>query len=377
MPSPSSIPSSSSESSFKFLPYGALIQEFIVHGHNLVLSLPTEADYRANHGPFFGATIGRTTNRTRNAVIPNLNGRSYHLAANDPPNSLHGGTKGWHAQDFKGPQPINRNGTEGVEFTYTSSDGDEGYPGTVECHVYYTASKEPSSASSPEKTILDIEYEVHFLTNNNNSNTTNSKEDTAEETVIGVTNHSYFTVAPPAAPNTEKTTLTLGTHAHLELDSTGIPTGHIIPSHASCPAAEPGTPFTLGATAPSFDDCFVFPPRATNNTADDRPVTDAGKDIPLDTRPLSLRMAARMQHPDTKLALEVWTTEPGFQLYTGEGINVPVLGDGGGFGARSGVAIEPSRFVDAAGREEWIGQVKVKRGGVWGARSRYVCWKEE
>lgn len=347
------------KSAFTFLPQGALIQEFNVAGHNIVLSLPTAADYKANHAPYFGQTIGRTTNRIKDAQIANLNGKTYHLAANDGanPNSLHGGAKGWGERDFTGPTPMNRNGREGVQFTYLSPDGEEGYPGTVECRVWYTAWTD--TTSSPARTILEAEYEVEFTGTE------------CAETVIGVTNHSYFSLNPSAGSIAD-TTLTLGTNTHLELTPQQIPTGNIIP-HPSCPA-EPLTPFTLTAQGPSFDDCFVFP-------------YPPAQDVPIDTRPLPLRMAVRMQHPTTKLALEVWSSEPAFQLYTGEGIDVPALplqdGKGGktqALGSRAGIAIEPSRYVDAAGggREEWRGMCLVKRGGgVWGARNRYVAWREE
>ena len=342
--------SRSPKSAFTFLPLGALIQEFNVSGYNIVLSLPSATDYKANHAPYFGQTIGRTTNRVKDAQITNLNGKTYTLAANDGPNpnSLHGGTKGWGEREFTGPKPVNRNGKEGVHFTYLSRDGEEGYPGTVECQVWYTAWTDEEEEEV--KTVLEIEYEVEFV------------GDECAETVVGVTNHSYFSLNP-AADTTAGTKVTLGTNQYLELDDHQIPTGRIIP-HPSAPG-EPMTPFTLTATAPSFDHCFVFDPPEI---------------IPLDTRPLPLRMQVRLEHPDTKLHLEVWSSEPAFQFYTGEGIDVPELEDGKGgkvkgMGARKGCAVEPSRYV-AAVWEEGRGMCRLIKGDRWGARSRYVAWKE-
>ena len=105
------------------------------------------------------STIGRTTNRIKGGIIQDLNGRDYQLAQNDGSNCLHGGKKGWGKQDFSGPKPVHRHGKEGVLFSYTSSDGDEGFPGTVECMVWYLGSKDGAT------TVLDVEYEICFVGN--------------------------------------------------------------------------------------------------------------------------------------------------------------------------------------------------------------------
>ncbi|KAK5396722.1 hypothetical protein LTR06_011583, partial [Exophiala xenobiotica] len=115
----------SSESNFSFLPQGAIIQEFKVAGHNIVLGFSRPEPYAES--PFYGETIGRVANRIKNAEF-NLNGKTYKLAANNAPNSLHGGSKGWGKKQFDGPKPVNRRGKEAVLFTYVSPDGEEGYP---------------------------------------------------------------------------------------------------------------------------------------------------------------------------------------------------------------------------------------------------------
>ena len=166
------------ESAFTFLPQGALIQEFSLAGHNLVLSLPTAAHYATHNKGYFGETIGRTTNRIRDGKIPNLNGKTYQLATNDGPrpNCLHGGNEGWGKKIWDGPKKVSRKGREGVEFTYLSKDGDEGYPGTVQANVWYVAGMEDGPGGRRE-TVLEVEYEVQFV------------GDECEETVVGVTNH--------------------------------------------------------------------------------------------------------------------------------------------------------------------------------------------
>ncbi len=334
--------SSSPESAFTFLSQGALIQEFRVDDQNIVLAFPEPNFYQSHNAPYFGETIGRTTNRVKDAKLHNLNGKTYQLAANDGPNCLHGGLRGWGKRNFEGPTPVHRTGREGVRFSYVSNDGEEFYPGTVECQVWYTAGKEEG------KVVLDVEYEVELV------------GDECSETVVGVTNHSYFTVNP-GAPTIDGTSVNLGTDQYLELDSTSIPTGTIKP-HISAP--RPNTTFTLGAKSPSFDDCFVLNPK---------------DNIPLDTRSLPLRRLVTISHPDTKLHLEVLSTEPAFQFYTGEGIDVPELETSKGVkvpakGPRAGIAIEPSRYVDAP-REEWRSQCLLKKGQVWGAKSKYRAWK--
>ena len=166
----------------------------------------------------------------------------------------------------------------------------------------------------------------------------------------------------PGSRTIEGTSVTLCTDQYLELDSTSIPTGRIT-AHPSAPPAN--TIFTLGAQSPSFDDCLVVDPHDS---------------MQLDTRHQPLRHLVTLSHPHSKLHLEVRSTEPAFQFYTGEHIEVPELETSDGTkvparGARAGIAIEPSRYVDAP-REEWRGQCLLKRGEVWGARSQYRAWEE-
>ena len=121
------------------------------------------------------------------AKIDSLNGKSYSLAVNNAPNSLHGGNKGWGKRIWTGPTPVGvktipgleggkMEGGESVKFTLRSEDGDEGYPGTVEASVVYTAGTQ-KSAEGKEVRVLAMEYQVELLGG-------------AEETAVNVTNHS-------------------------------------------------------------------------------------------------------------------------------------------------------------------------------------------
>lgn len=170
-------------SSFTFLPLGGIIQEFRVADHNIVLGFPHQSQYAEYNIPHFGETIGRVANRVKDAVLRDLNGgRDYQLARNNGPNSIHGGEKGWGKRVFEGPFAVvkeedNGSNKKSMMFKYLSEDGEEGYPGSVELRIWYTASRED------EKTVLTVEYEVEFV------------GDECEETVVNITNHRLFFVS--------------------------------------------------------------------------------------------------------------------------------------------------------------------------------------
>jgi aldose 1-epimerase len=166
-----------SSSAFTFLPLGAIIQEFNINGRNIVQGFPTAELYKQYNGPYFGETIGRIANRVSNAKINDLNGKSYSLAANNGPNSLHGGINGWGKRVWEGPIKVERDGKEATQFKYVSVDGEEGYPGTVEVRVWYTQEKKKEDGA--EKDILHIEFEAELI------------GDDAEETAVNITNHRY------------------------------------------------------------------------------------------------------------------------------------------------------------------------------------------
>ncbi|KAK0106222.1 hypothetical protein ONS96_003865 [Cadophora gregata f. sp. sojae] len=355
----------SSPAYFEFLPLGAIIQSFLVGKSNLniVQGFPKQEHYVSYNGPFFGETIGRVANRIKSGKIDSLNGQSYTLAKNNGENALHGGDVGWGKRVWEGPAPVGvrsipgvdgLEGGESVKFTLRSEDGDEGYPGTVNVSVVYTAGVVRGEGGK-EVRVLGIEYEVQLVGNE------------VEETVVNVTNHSYFNLT--GSPTITGTEVTLTTTAYLPVDAGGIPTSS---STAAYPALTPNQPFTLGTSEPDIDDCFVVDPSLASS-------------IPLDTRSSPLNSLVKAYHPDSKVHLEVLSTEPAFQFYTGKYIDVPEIGSGenGGQGKvekrgpRSGFCVEPSRFVNAVNVEEWRGQVVVKKGEVYGSRVVYKGWCDE
>ncbi|KAK4998631.1 hypothetical protein LTR66_002168 [Elasticomyces elasticus] len=332
------------ESAFTFLPLGAIIHEFSIAGTNIVLNFPRIEDYRSTGNPgYFGETIGRVANRISGAKIESLNsGKKYELKANDGPNCLHGGPQGWGKRDWEGPEPVNKGGIEGVLFTYLSENGEQGFPGTVECRLWYVASKQEDEGV--EKTALEIDYEVKLV------------GDEVEETVVAVTNHSTFTIADGLT--IEGTEATLYTNLYQEMDDTGIPTGEIKPF----PGIEPDKAFILGAVEPAVDHCFVMNPDPSS--------------IPLDTRQSKLRKQCAFSHPNTRLHFEVLSTEPAFQFYTGEHIDVPAVEGASARGPRAGFCVEPSRYINAVNEEKWRNMVVLKKGEVWGSKVVYRGWKD-
>lgn len=175
-----------------------------------------------------------------------------------------------------------------------------------------------------------------------------------------MTNHSYFNLS--GGPTIEGTKVTLATNLHLPLDDSSIPTAGPTP-YAGVTA---NTPFTLGATSPSFDDCFTFP---TPNPPQ------------LDTRSSTLQLLVSASHPTTDIHLEVYSTDPGFQFYTGAHISVPEVEHEGkkiaARGPRAAFCVEPSRFVNAVNVKEWSGQVVLRKGEIYGSRHVYRTWSEK
>jgi aldose 1-epimerase len=135
------------------------------------------------------------------------------------------------------------------------------------------------------------------------------------------------------------------------------------------PGITANEPFTLGPSEPDIDDCFIVSP------------SDLA--IPIDTRSSPLNKLVSAYHPGSKIHLEVLSTEPAFQFYTGKFINVPeIKGENGSANVparqpRSGFCVEPSRYVNAINVPEWRDQVVLKKGDVFGSRIVYRGWSDE
>jgi aldose 1-epimerase len=292
------------------LTFGGIVQALEVPDRdgvpaNVVLGQPTLDDYVAGNPPYLGALIGRFGNRIAGGVFT-LDGRTWRLPVNNPPNSLHGGTEGFDRRVWTAT------GTDaGVELAYTSPDGEMGFPGTLEVTVRYTLA--PDNA-------LRIDYLAT----------------TDAPTVLNLTNHSYFNLAGEAAGSIEGHILQLNAGRYVPTDATSIPTGELAPVA--------GTPFdftsphAVGERIGDDDEQLRFGAGYDHNYVLDRPPGTEG----------SLVAAARVEEPGSGRVLEVATTEPGLQLYSGNQLDGSVTGTGGvAYGPRAGLALETQHFPDS------------------------------
>ena len=129
----------------------------------------------------------------------------------------------------------------------------------------------------------------------------------------------------------------------------------------------PYTEFELTETNPDPDDCFIM--------------NSDPSSIPIDTRPLPLKTLATLHHPNTGIHLEIESTEPAFQFYTSRFMDVPEVETSTGEkvsarGKRCAIAIEPCRYVNAVGEEKWRSMCLLKKGQLYGSRTKYRAWKE-
>ena len=276
----------------KFLSYGGIITEMDVpdrSGQNgdAVLGFNNLADYETK-SPYFGAIIGRYANRIGGAKFT-LDGVEYKLPANDGPNSLHGGDKGFDKRVWA-VKPVQAGaGSAAAELTYVSKDGEEGYPGNLTVHVTYTL----TNANE-----FRMDYEAT----------------TDKPTVINLTNHAYFNLAGNGSGSIEGQLMMINADRYTPIDSTLIPTGELAPVA--------GTP---------FDFRYATPIGARIRSGDEQLVYARGYDhnFVLNRTGNGLELAARAYDPETGRILEVLTTEPGIQFYTGNFLDSTLLGSAG------------------------------------------------
>ena len=219
--------------SVKFIAYGGIITAINVPDRwgklgNIVLGFKELADYELKN-PYFGALIGRYGNRIGGAKFT-LAGTEYQLAANNGPNSLHGGTKGFDKVVWA-VEPVTSESGAAARLSYTSKDGEEGYPGTLTVRVVYTLTNDNE---------LRIDYEAT----------------TDKPTAVNLTSHSYFNLAGDGTGGIGDHILTINADRYTPVDATLIPTGEL--------ASVTGTPFDfrqgmpIGARIRSNDAQMVY-----------------------------------------------------------------------------------------------------------------------
>lgn len=274
------------------------------HGQagDIVLGYDTLEEYLA-HNPFFGCLVGRFGNRIARGKF-RLHGQDYTLAQNNGVNHLHGGLVGfdkvlWAAEPFADPTGV------GVKLSYVSPDGEEGYPGTLTTTVTYTLSNDNR---------LRLDY--HATTD--------------RATIVNLTNHSYFNLA--GRGDILGHLLQINADAFTPVDATLIPTGELRPVA--------GTPLDFRTPTPI----------GARIEADDEQIRLGGgydHNFVINGTPGELRRAAWVHEPDSGRTLEVLTTQPGVQFYSGN--MLPTLTGKGGqvYRRRSGFCLETQHFPDS------------------------------
>ena len=288
----------------KIMTYGATLIDLEVPDKggqtaDVVLGFPSLDDYLAGH-PFFGSTAGRYANRIAAGKF-SLDGHQYTLATNNGANHLHGGNVGFDKKVWNAEAMESADGPS-VRLTYTSPDGEEGYPGTLTSSVTYTLTGDNA---------IRIEY----------------KATTDKPTVVNLTNHSYFNLAGENSGTILDHVLMVDADRYTPVDEGLIPTGEIKPVEGTPYDFRKPTP--LGAridkTNGGYDTNFVL-----NHPA--------GK----------FAFSARLRDPKTGRTMEVWTDQPGVQVYTANGLSTKQVGVGGKRYEKYGaVCLETQHFPDS------------------------------
>jgi len=298
------------------IPYGAVIVSIKVPDRNgrlddVVLGFAALDGYLQNN-PYFGAVVGRYGNRIAKGRF-SLDGTTYQLATNNGPNHLHGGVKGFDKVLWQA-EPFERDDRVGVVYMHVSADGDEGYPGSVTARVTYTLT--PSNE-------LIVDYHA-----------TSTKP-----TPINLTQHSYFNLAGEGSGDILGHLLTIEADRFTPVDATLIPTGELMPVE--------GTPFdfrrasSIGARIGSDD------VQLRNGMGYDHNWVLNGS---LGT----LHHAATLQDPQSGRTLDVTTTEPGVQFYSGNFLNGTLVGKSGRrYQQRFGLCLETQHFPDSPNHPEF------------------------
>ncbi|MQY36943.1 Aldose 1-epimerase [Streptomyces sp. RB17] len=282
---------------------------------DIVLGLPDMAAYCAPH-PYLGALIGRYANRIAGGEFT-LDGETHRVPVTDRGHALHGGPDGFHRRVWKGgPASGNGDGLTALHLELRSVDGDMGFPGTLDVEVTYSLDRSGT---------LAIAYRAR----------------TDRATVVNLTNHSNFNLAGAGTGHVLGHTLELDAGAYLPVSAEAIPLDPPVPTAGTAFDFRTAHPIgdriarqdTQLTAAGGYDHCWVLVPVRT---------------------PGELRRAARLADPGSGRRMEVWTTEPGIQVYTGNTLDGSLSGaDAKPYERHGAVCLETQHFPDSPNRPEY------------------------
>ena len=295
--------------------YGGIITKIIVPDQagqmaDVVLGFDSLAPYLEQH-PFFGALVGRYGNRIAKGAFT-LNGKEYKLAKNNGPNHLHGGPKGFDKVLWDG-NLIQNDENVGVVLTYKSKDMEEGYPG-------------------------NLDVKVTYLLNHHNELAINYEAKTDQPTICNLTNHSYFNLKGAGNGTILDHELLINAASYTPVDETLIPTGSIDPVE--------GTPF----------DFRSFTPIGKSIHADHQQIKHGGgydHNFVLNKNDKEeYDLVAKVHEPTSGRLLEVFSSEPGVQFYSGNFLDGTITGkEGKVYGHRFGFCLETQHYPDSPNQE--------------------------
>lgn len=276
---------------------------------DVVLGFDSIQDY-ININNDFGATIGRYANRIAHGKLT-VAGVEYQLPLNNFGHTLHGGPEGFKDKVFKATQPDERT----VVLTYFSKDGEGGFPGNLNVKVTMTLTDDNA---------IDLQYEA----------------ETDKETVINMTNHSYFNLTGDANNNILDNLLMVNADEYTPVDTTFMTTGKIEKVEGT--PMDFRTPTAVGERIDQYD----FEQLKNGDGYDHNWVLNTKGDIS--------QLAASVYSPATGIQLEVFTTEPGIQVYSGNFLDGSVTGKNGAvYAKRNAICLETQKFPDSPNKPDW------------------------
>ena len=275
---------------------------------DVVLGFDSIQDYISKPSDF-GASIGRYANRINQGRFT-LDSIEYQLPQNNYGHCLHGGPNGFQYRVFDAVQP----NPQEVELTYVAADGEEGFPGIITCKVLMKLTDDNA---------IDIRYEA----------------ETDKPTIVNMTNHSYFNLDGDAANNADHL-LMVDADYYTPVDSTFMTTGEIVPVEGT--PIDFRTPTPVGARINDYD----FVQLKNGNGYDHNWVLNTKGDI--------TRKCATLESPLTGIVLDVYTNEPGIQVYAGNFLDGSLTGKKGiTYNQRASVCLETQKYPDTPNKPEW------------------------